>query len=75
MWEEKYRNDLTERRAKAQKGGGDKRIAKQHELGKHTARERIEMLFDAGSFVEIESLVESRGMPTEWQRNAYPEMV
>lgn len=61
MWEEKYRNDLTERRAKAQKGGGDKRIAKQHELGKHTARERIEMLFDAGSFVEIESLVESRG--------------
>ncbi len=61
MWDEKYRNDLIDKRTAAQKGGGDKRIVRQHELGKHTARERIEMLFDPYSFVEIESLVESRG--------------
>ena len=61
MWNERYRNELMEKRTAAKKGGGEKRIARQHELGKHTARERIKMLFDPGSFVEIESLVESRG--------------
>lgn len=61
MWDEKYRKDLLAKREQATKGGGDKRIQRQHELGKHTSRERIEMLFDPGSFVEIESLVESRG--------------
>ncbi|MFZ5652112.1 MAG: acyl-CoA carboxylase subunit beta [Bacillota bacterium] len=34
-------------------GGGEKRIEKQHEAGKKTARERIEMLFDPGTFVEL----------------------
>ncbi|WP_022765837.1 acyl-CoA carboxylase subunit beta [Butyrivibrio sp. XPD2006] len=61
MWDAKYREDLLNKREQAKKGGGEKRIQKQHELGKHTARERIDMLFDPGSFVEIESLVESRG--------------
>lgn len=61
MWDKKYRTDLLEKREAAKRGGGEKRIARQHELGKHTARERIEMLFDEGSFIEIESLVESRG--------------
>ncbi len=61
MWDEKYRQDLLDKRERARLGGGQKRIDKQHELGKHTAWERIEMLFDPGSFVEIESLVESRG--------------
>ncbi|WP_422449229.1 acyl-CoA carboxylase subunit beta, partial [Thermoanaerobacterium sp. DL9XJH110] len=41
-------------------GGGEKRIAKQHESGKLTARERIEKLLDKGSFVEIDAFVEHR---------------
>lgn len=61
MWDKKYREDLINKREQARLGGGEKRIAKQHELGKHTAWERIEMLFDKGSFVEIRTLVESRG--------------
>lgn len=40
--------------------GGYTRISKQHESGKMTARERIEMIFDKGSFVEIDAFVESR---------------
>ncbi len=61
MWDKRYREDLISKREKARLGGGEKRIEKQHEQGKHTAWERIDMLFDKGSFVEIESLVESRG--------------
>jgi propionyl-CoA carboxylase beta chain len=38
-------------------GGGEKAIARQHERGKLTARERIDLLLDAGSFVEIDALV------------------
>ena len=34
------------------KGGGIKAIEKQHSMGKHTARERLELLFDPGTFVE-----------------------
>lgn len=41
----------------SQKGGGEKRIAAQHEKGKLTARERIQLLLDEGSFEEIGSLV------------------
>ena len=37
-------------------GGGQTRIERQHDAGKHTARERIEMLLDAKSFVEIDRL-------------------
>lgn len=49
--------DLTEqlhaRREKARLGGGEEKIAKQHERGKLTARERIELLVDEGTFVEL----------------------
>jgi propionyl-CoA carboxylase beta chain len=38
----------------AEKGGGDDRIAKQHESGKLTARERIELFLDPGTFVELD---------------------
>ena len=44
---------LQERREKARLGGGEEKIAKQHESGKLTARERIDLLVDAGTFVEI----------------------
>lgn len=41
--------------------GGPKRVARQHELGKWTARERIDYLLDAGSFEEIGAFVRHRG--------------
>lgn len=41
-------------------GGGEKRIAKQHESGKMTARERIEQLLDEDSFVELDAFVTHR---------------
>ena len=40
--------------AEAEKGGGEARIQKQHEAGKLTARERIALLLDPGSFVEVD---------------------
>ena len=43
---------LIEKREQARLGGGEKAIQKQHERGKYTARERIEMLLDEGSFEE-----------------------
>jgi acetyl-CoA carboxylase carboxyltransferase component len=46
-------DELEARRAKAKLGGGEERIARQHEQGKLTARERIDLLLDAGSFVEM----------------------
>jgi len=45
--------DLHERRAKARLGGGEERIARQHDAGKLTARERIALLTDAGTFTEL----------------------
>ena len=44
---------LHERREKAKLGGGEEKIAKQHERGKLTARERIDLLVDEGTFVEM----------------------
>src|SRR5512137_1281359 len=38
----------------AERGGGEERIARQHEAGKLTARERIDLFLDPGSFVEMD---------------------
>jgi acetyl-CoA carboxylase carboxyltransferase component len=46
-------DDLHDRREKAKLGGGPQKIAVQHERGKLTARERIDLLCDEGSFVEM----------------------
>ncbi|HBB29328.1 MAG TPA: methylmalonyl-CoA carboxyltransferase, partial [Clostridiales bacterium] len=53
-------NELIERRKKVELGGGESAIAKQHESGKLTARERILKLLDANSFVEMDAFVEHR---------------
>src|SRR4051795_4847859 len=45
--------DLHERRAKAMLGGGEEKIDKQHEAGKLTARERIDLLVDEGTWTEL----------------------
>ena len=58
-WEEALQ-DLDDRRGKAALGGGQLRIDKQHEQGKLTARERIDILLDKGTFVEVNAFMESR---------------
>ncbi|HUI15115.1 MAG TPA: carboxyl transferase domain-containing protein, partial [Xanthobacteraceae bacterium] len=51
---------LDDRRANARAGGGAARIEAQHKRGKLTARERIELLMDKGSFEELDMFVEHR---------------
>lgn len=51
---------LDEKRAKARMGGGQRRIDSQHKKGKLTARERIEIFLDEGSFEEWDMFVEHR---------------
>lgn len=58
-WEEAEK-ELDSRREKALQGGGQERIDKQHQTGKMTARERIEVLLDPGTFVEVDGFMESR---------------
>jgi len=52
--------ELEDRRAKARLGGGQKRIDAQHGKGKLTARERLDLLLDPGSFEEWDMFVEHR---------------
>ncbi len=51
---------LQKKRAEAELGGGAERIAAQHEKGKMTARERLDVLLDAGTFVELDRFVTHR---------------
>lgn len=51
--------EVEERRIHLLKGGPEKRIQRQHSMGKLTARERIERLFDYGSFKEIDLWIQS----------------
>ena len=51
---------LEAKRAAARAGGGEKRIQAQHNKGKLTARERLELLLDTGSFEEYDMFVEHR---------------
>jgi len=48
--------ELRRRREGALQGGGRERVDRQHEMGKLTARERIDLLLDGGSFVELDAL-------------------
>lgn len=52
--------ELEDRRADARAGGGEARVAAQHAKGKLTARERIELLLDEGSFEEFDMFVKHR---------------
>jgi propionyl-CoA carboxylase beta chain len=52
--------ELERRRETARAGGGERRIALQHKRGKLTARERLDVLLDAGSFEEFDMFVEHR---------------
>lgn len=66
------RKQLQEKIQIALKGGGEKRIASQHKKGKLTARERIQLLLDEGSFEELGMLVEHRCRDFDMEKEQYP---
>ena len=63
---------LEARRAEARLGGGEKRIEAQHKRGKLTARERIELLLDKGSFEEFDMFVEHRSIDFGMEKTKIP---
>jgi propionyl-CoA carboxylase beta chain len=60
MTEKENWKKLDELREQAKLGGGEERIKAQHAKGKLTARERIELLVDGGTFEEIDMFVKHR---------------
>lgn len=60
MWDSHFREELGRKYEAALAGGGSARVAKQHTAGKLTARERLEILFDEGTFFEICAFREAR---------------
>jgi len=56
----------------AELGGGADRLRRQHEAGKLTARERVDLLFDAGTFEELDKLVTHRGLDFGMDKEVVP---
>lgn len=69
--EEKFK-ELKEKNQLAEQGGGIDKIKKQHESGKLTARERINLLLDPGTFVEVDKLVTHRANDFGMDKNKIP---
>ena len=65
-------DQLESKRSAARQGGGAKRIAAQHKKGKLSARERLELLLDEGSFEEWDMFVEHRCHDFGMQDNRPP---
>src|SRR5690606_16398213 len=63
---------LDKRRAEARLGGGARRIEAQHKRGKLTARERIELFLDKGSFEEFDMFVEHRSSEFGMEKQKIP---
>ena len=63
--------ELRQRKEQAKLGGGEKRIDDQHKKGKLTARERLDLLLDPGSFEEIDALVEHRSYDFGLEKQKY----
>ena len=64
--------ELENRRSEAKKGGGKERILSQHKKGKLTARERIEILVDPGSFEEFDMFVTHRCTDFDLSTKSFP---
>ena len=64
--------ELERRKAAAKLGGGEERIQKQHAKGKLTARERLEILLDDGSFQELDMFVEHRAVDFDMDKQKIP---
>ena len=65
-------NELEKRREEARQGGGARRMKLQHDRGKLTARERIELLLDEESFEEFDMFVTHRCVDFGMEDNTYP---
>ncbi|MBX3538716.1 MAG: acyl-CoA carboxylase subunit beta [Chelatococcus sp.] len=63
---------LEERREQARQGGGERRVKAQHARGKLTARERIDLLLDEGSFEEFDMFVEHRSTDFGMEKQKIP---
>ena len=64
--------ELERRKRESELGGGQQRIDRQHNEGKLTARERIALLFDAGSFQELDQLVVHRSTDFGMEKQRVP---
>ncbi|UYN96953.1 MAG: acyl-CoA carboxylase subunit beta [Enhydrobacter sp.] len=69
---QKMLEELERRRASARLGGGERRIEAQHAKGKLTARERIDVLLDPGSFEEYDMFVEHRSIDFGMENQKVP---
>ena len=65
-------NELRRRKAQSEAGGGTQRVDAQHNRGKMTARERLEMLLDVDTFQEVDALVEHRCTDFGMEGNIIP---
>jgi propionyl-CoA carboxylase beta chain len=65
-------DDLRARERRAEDGGGADRLRKQHDAGKLTARERIDLLFDPGTFEEVDKLVTHRCRDFGMEAQVFP---
>ena len=65
-------NQLLKKKEAIELGGGADSVAKQHESGKLTARERLSLLFDEKSFVEVDAFVETRAIDFDMQKKKVP---
>jgi propionyl-CoA carboxylase beta chain len=68
----KLLDELHDRQAMAELGGGADRIAQQHKKGKLTARERLELLLDEGSFSELDRFVTHRSTDFGLDQQVFP---
>lgn len=68
MGEKTKLQEMLEKKEKIRQGGGEKKVAKQHGAGKLTARERIDLLFDPGTFQEYNIFMKHRCMTLGWRR-------
>jgi propionyl-CoA carboxylase beta chain len=69
---EEHLEELERRKKQSELGGGEKRIERQHAEGKNTARERIALLFDPGSFQELDQLVVHRSTDFGMEKQRIP---
>src|SRR5215208_2966325 len=68
----KLLEELHHRQTLAEQGGGPERIAQQHKKGKLTARERLDLLLDEGSFVELDRFVTHRSTDFGLEQQVFP---
>src|SRR5215208_477486 len=68
----KLLDELHHRQGLAEQGGGPDRVAQQHKKGKLTARERLDLLLDEGSFVELDRFVTHRSTDFGLDQQIFP---